>query len=301
MNGLDLDLMIFPIPVYLSFIVDVPAIVTIHDLEHRKKPAFKEATAGGRWEYREYGCKKIVEKATRVLVDSETTKKDLIRFYHAKPNKVIVLKYVFSSNLSLKFTQKEIVKIKNILKIPKKYVFYPAKFWPHKNHINLVKALKILKRNGKKVNLVLTGSKIADFSSYDLVMNYVAKNKLLNQVKYCGYVSDLEMSYLYKNAMCMVMPTFFGPTNIPVYEAWKMGTPVLYSDIQGCRDQLGDAGLLIDPSDPKDIAQKIWRVYINSKLRKTLSKKGKIRLDQWSEKKFVETIRNVINDYEVNG
>ena len=34
------------------------------------------------------------------------------------------------------------------------------------------------------------------------------------------------------------MPTFFGPTNIPVLEAWALGCPVLTSDIRGIREQV---------------------------------------------------------------
>ena len=49
------------------------------------------------------------------------------------------------------------------------------------------------------------------------------------------------MSCLYAGATGVVLPTFFGPTNIPVIEAWAMGVPVLTSDIRGIREQCGDA------------------------------------------------------------
>ena len=51
------------------------------------------------------------------------------------------------------------------------------------------------------------------------------------------------------------MPTFYGPTNIPPLEAFKLGTPVIYPDLDGLRDQLEGAGLLVDLHDPETLSK----------------------------------------------
>jgi glycosyltransferase involved in cell wall biosynthesis len=94
------------------------------------------------------------------------------------------------------------------------------------------------------------------------------------------------------------MPTFLGPTNIPVLEAWSMGTPVIYSNIRGCREQLGNAGLLINPYSPRDIADKIEKIYTHPKLAMELVRKGKIKIKQWTFKDFTRRIKEIIDIYE---
>lgn len=293
-----LDLMFFPIPIYLSSMIKTQTVVSILDLEHLFKGKFKEATAGGRWEYREFGYRKIVQKAWRIFVDSEKSKKDLNDYYGASQS--IVLKYISPSDLKENLSAYDIKKMNSKFNLKNKYVFYPAKFWPHKNQINLIKAVEILRKNNIPIDLVLTGSPNADFSTFDFIQKYIKDNKLKNIVKYFGYVTYNELSFLYQNALCMAMPTFFGPTNIPVYEAWRMKTPVIYSNIDGCREQLGDAGILINPNRPEEIAKAIEKLYKDNKLRLTLISRGTERLSEWTEKDFRDKISQIIEEYGNN-
>jgi glycosyltransferase involved in cell wall biosynthesis len=293
-----LDLMFYPTSSNLSFLCDTPSVVAIHDVMHRVRPEFKEVSAGGRWENREYGFQNISKKAFRILVDSEVGKQNVVKYYRTGTKKVIVLPFLPPSYLDSKMSESQARRVCDKLKLPGKFIFYPAKFWPHKNHRNLIKALNILKKQGVKINLVLTGSKEADFSTYNEVFDLILRYKLKSQIYYLGYVSDKEISAIYKTAEAMVMPTFFGPTNIPILEAWVMGTPAITSDIRGCRNQLGDAGLLINPQNPSDIAEKIRKVYNNKNLRKELSLRGKRRLKLWTFRRLTQRISEIIKDFE---
>jgi len=292
-----LDIIFFPSLTYLSFLVDIPSVVTVYDLGHRNKPKLKEATAGGRWEYREYGLINVSRKAYKIFVDSDTLRENLKRYYKTKTDKIVVLPYIPPSYLNTKIITKREKSLRKKLNLPDSYIFYPAKFWPHKNHINLIKAVKQLRIKHTDVRLILTGSKAADYSTFEEVMKFIKKNNLEKDIIYLGYVNNEELSIIYKYATAMVMPTLLGPTNIPVYEAWAMGTPVLYSDIAGCREQLGNAGLLINPKNPKDIADGILKVYTSPKLRKDLTRKGRERLKLWDNKDFEGTIAGVLKDF----
>ena len=77
------------------------------------------------------------------------------------------------------------------------------------------------------------------------------KYNLEDQVRFTGFVSNEEINYLYSQSLALVMPTYFGPTNIPPLEAFKLNVPVLYSDLPGLRDQVNDAALLLNLNDPK--------------------------------------------------
>lgn len=295
----NLDLMFYPTSSDLSFLSSVPAVVTVHDLQHRLNPQFKEVSAGGRWEYREYGFINIAKKAFRVLVDSQVGKKQMHGFYPESKGKVVVLPYLTPSYLDGSYDKKTEDGVSRKYSLPKDYVFYPSKFWPHKNHKNIIKALNYLKRKrNKKVNLVLTGSKDADFSSYGDIKKLIANLDLEDQIFYLGYVSNLELSVIYKKASALVMPTYFGPTNIPVLEAWYMGTPVIYSDIEGCREQLGNAGLLVNPDDHRDIGEKMLKIFEDRELAKKLVVRGKKRLQIWKREDFINKIGGILDSFE---
>ena len=297
-DDLNLDLIFYPTSSNLSFLANTPAIVTVHDLQHRLNPQFPEVSAGGRWEHREYGFININKNAYRILVDSIIGKEDWLKFYPTKSERVVVLPYLPPSDMETNLKPSLIRQTVKDLNLPSHFIYYPAKFWPHKNHLNLLKSLVYLKKKGKKVNLVLTGSKEADFSSYKEVEHYAKKNHISEQIHYLGLVTKTQLSVLYKLADALVMPTFFGPTNIPVLEAWIMGTPVVYSNIRGCREQLGNAGLLVDPKKPKEISTAITQIYAkNQHIRQKLVKNGRIRVLLWTQEGFTDRISAIIKDF----
>jgi glycosyltransferase involved in cell wall biosynthesis len=292
-----IDLVFYPTSSDLSFLSAIPAVVTVHDLQHRLNPRFKEVSAGGRWEYREYGYQNISKKAYRILVDSAIGSDDMLTFYPKSKGKVVILPYLAPSYINPNISSGVISRVKQKYSLPNKYIFYPAKFWPHKNHKNLIWALNILNKQGRKINLVLTGSKNADFSSFDEVMRIVKTNGLDHRVFYLGLVTNEELSVIYKLATVLAMPTYFGPTNIPVLEAWTMGIPVIYSDIRGCREQLGDAGLLINPRSSKDIADKILKIYTQPELASELVMRGLNRTGRWTFTDFSSRVAKIIRDF----
>ena len=57
----------------------------------------------------------------------------------------------------------------------------------------------------------------------------------------------------------MVMPSYFGPTNMPPLEAFAMKTPVVVSDLPGIRDQVGEAALLVEPENPKALSEEQFK------------------------------------------
>lgn len=294
-EDLKLGLMLFPAGAKYAPYVTVPYISTIYDLEHRKHPNFPEVSKKGTWWSREHYYRLLTATAKFILVDSPTGKDDVINYYAMSPEKIIVLPYLPPNYLRPDLSKDEAVLILKKFDLPEQFIFYPAQFWPHKNHLNLVKAMAILRQRGIKIAVAFCGSKKDEWGEYGKVMRFVKDNNLDDSVFYLGYVDNDQISALYVLAQAMVMPTFFGPTNIPVLEAWKMGCPVLYSNIPGCADQLGDAGLLFNPTDPVDIADKI-EVILKSddSFRDGLIKKGKERLGGWNYSDFSGKIKELI-------
>ncbi len=294
------DLLFFLTTDYRAVLAGVPFVATIHDLAHIFCPQFPEVSINGIKQFRDYSFSQVAKKAYRVLSDSEIGREDIAHYYKVDINRVVPLQLVPPNYLKEDQNSGDLLVVKEKFNLPEKFLFYPAQFWPHKNHINIVRAISELKKQGILVNVAFTGDKKEDYGEYNKVFNYVKENNLSEQVFYLGYVSNLEISALYKLAVALIMPTFFGPTNIPILEAWKMGCPVIYSGIRGCKDQAGDAALLVDPTDCFDMAEKIKSIWSDNDLRISLVKKGSERLIKWTYNDFKYRIYEIIKSFEVD-
>ena len=176
-----------------------------------------------------------------------------------------------------------------------KYVFYPAQFWAHKNHVYLLEGLFILEQKyGLKISAIFSGD---DKGNKKYVENHAKKLKLEDRIHFVGFVKNEEIVELYKQSIALVMPSYFGPTNLPPLEAFQLGVPVLYSDQPGLRDQVGDAALLMDLKDPNSMALHLKQLIENEQLREQLIKLGYVRLKHFDSYDRVEILKNIIQDF----
>lgn len=296
-----IELMIYPVTSPLSFETDIPYIIAIHDLQHRLQPEFPEVSANGEWEKREYVYRNGSCKAMMILADSEAGKEDIARFYGkygVKSEKIKVLPYLPASYLQTQDLLKEKRKVSKLFNLPKNYLFYPAQFWPHKNHLRIVKALGLLKKSKHlDIPIVFCGLNSGEIrnNTYEEMMSEASKLEIDNNIYYLGYVKDEDMSGLYASAKALIMPTFFGPTNIPVLEAWQFNCPVLTSDIHGIREQVGDAAVLVNPRSISDIAAGIYRLCTDKELRQKLTKNGKQRRNLYKFNDFYDRFEKILD------
>lgn len=291
----NVDIMIFPQPYMLAAQLDMPIIAPIHDMGHKLIPQFPEFSKRWAYENKEYLCSQMAKKVHAILVDSEMSKEDIMRYYNTPKERIVVLPFLPPNYLHEKITENEKTKCASTFHLPKKFLFFPAQIWPHKNHLNLFKAISILKTKGEKIHLVLTGGKQEKWGAYEEAMNFAKETKIDSQIQYLGYVENENISVLFCLATAFINPTYLGPTNIPIMEAWKMGCPVLHSDVRGYREQAGDAALFFDPDNAEDIAEKINSLWHNEGIRNQLIKNGKKRLELWTENDFINTLNATIN------
>ena len=257
-------------------------IQPVHDLMHRYEPGFKEIQSSYR--HREVVFSSRARIADVILVDSELGKKQYLESYCGKKNrnlKIEVLLFVASVT-----SKKE-----EYVETPPKYIFYPAQFWEHKNHNNLLKAIKILRERIPDIYLILVGS---ERNSMRKVRRMIQENSLTNHVSILGFISDEQIKYLYRHAVALVMPTYFGPTNIPPLEAMELGCPVIVSNKYAMCEQVGDAGLLCDPDSPEDIANCIMQVWGNEEKRKDMIVKGYEQCRKWTRKDFKRLVAKIV-------
>jgi glycosyltransferase involved in cell wall biosynthesis len=159
--------------------------------------------------------------------------------------------------------------------IDRYFLLYPAQLWPHKNHVLLLLMLDILrKKHGQNLQLVLTGSNRGNFP---FLTHKIAQLGLQNRVVLAGFVSQPDLVALYQKAVALVYPSFFGPENFPPMEAFALGCPVIAAQIPGAKQQMEDAAILLDPTDPELWSQAVMLLRQDAELRQSLISKGKKR------------------------
>ena len=104
------------------------------------------------------------------------------------------------------------------------------------------------------------------------------------------------MSALYSEAAGLAMPTFFGPTNIPVLEAFAVGCPVLTSDIRGIREQTDGAAILVDPRNSEAIADGLRRLLTSSDEREALVRRGREVLSKYTPEDYRRILKRALAD-----
>lgn len=282
------DLWIFPSQDVRSYQFPVPALVSIHDLMHRYERRFPEAASG--WEYlnREHWFRNICRWAKGVLVDSERGRQQVIESYGMPVERIHILPYISPKYMRTGQTPPD---FDSRYSLPAKFIFYPARFWAHKNHKNLVMAISKLKSDLPDLKLVLAGAKD---NAYDSVIDLVRELGLIDDVIFLGYVPDADMPELYRRARALVMPTYYGPTNIPPLEAFTAGCPVAISGIYGMPEQVGDAALLFDPDSVDEIAGSIRMLWTDDRLCSVLTEKGRKHVENWGQSHFNERMREIV-------
>jgi glycosyltransferase involved in cell wall biosynthesis len=282
------DLWIFPSHEALTYQVPVPSLSAMHDLMHRYECHFPEVLDHNMYKKREWAYGNICKWAKGLLVDSKVGKQQVIDSYRIPSEKIHVLpfippKYIYTKYASDGFEKR--------YTLPSKFIFYPACFWEHKNHKGFIQAAALLKDAIPDLHIVFVGSKK---EGYQGIHELVEKFKLTRNIHFLGYVPDIDMPEFYRRARAMIMPTFFGPTNIPPLEAIALGCPAAVSDIYGAREQMGDVVLYFNPLLPQEIAATIKQLWEDDHLCTMLSKRGLLRSAQWNQTQFNQRLRKIL-------
>jgi glycosyltransferase involved in cell wall biosynthesis len=267
---------------------------TIHDLMHRYEPGFPEVSAFGRGRHRDRHFERVCARARALLVDSEVGRRHVHEAYGFPVEAIFPLPYIAPRYM---YGPHRSASPAPAYELPERFVFYPAQFWAHKNHLRLIEAVRRLRAELPDLKLVLAGSKK---NGYAAVEHKVKSGGLEDVVQFLGFVPESDLPMLYRRAVALVLPTFFGPTNIPPLEAFVAGCPVAASRIYGMPEQLCDAALFFDPLSVDDIADAVRRLWTDDVLRGKLRARGRARIAAWGTPQFNQRFATIV-DALVNG
>ena len=233
----------------------IPAVVTIPDLQHVALPeCFERADLAERLRK----LRPSAAYAARVLTNSEHSKRDLLRAYHLPDEHVVVTHLDCARAFREPSSRAAVKRVRERHGLPSQFALFPANAWPHKNHRGLFLAWATYReRYGPPPLLVLTGVP-ADRS--DWLHSELVTHGLGELVLHLGYVDSADMPALYDAATMVVFPSLFEGFGIPVVEAMRRGRPLIASNAASIPEVAGDSAWLVDPRDPRALAEAVHAV-----------------------------------------
>jgi glycosyltransferase involved in cell wall biosynthesis len=214
----------------------------------------------------------IMEQSSDINIEGLKRERDRLK----KELEKIEAQIISIPNISSKLIgRKKNYLINNVKKkydIKNNFYFYPAQFWEHKNHIIILKCIQKLKKKGINLYFIFCGR---DKGNLKFIRKKISEYKINSNIKILNYIEDEDVWALYKLSKALVMPTYFGPTNIPPVEAGSLNVPVIYSSY--LKNHGKNAALYFDPDSEDDLI-KALKDLDSIKLKKKLLIAGKRRL-----------------------
>ncbi|MCA2969805.1 MAG: glycosyltransferase [Acidobacteriaceae bacterium] len=276
----DFDLYFCPLLVLEPLVVEKPSAVMMPDVQHEFFPEFFDP-AVLQWRRQTYGPTAL--NCDVLFTLSEHAKETIVEKFRVNPDKIRVIHLDADAEFKRPLPAAATPAF-SALGLPERYLYFPANFWPHKNHANVLQALRRVLDAGADLQLVLSGSP-ADFGRVEREIDRLG---LRNSVRMLGYVNKALIPEIYQHALALLFTTKFEGFGIPLLEAFHCGCPAITSNSGSCLEVAGDAAVLVDPLDPASIAGGILRLAGDGALRAELVAKGRERAKQFSWQKAVE-------------
>ena len=233
--------------------------------------------------YHRYYVPQVLKQAQHIICNSQATANDIIQFYQIPSHKITPI-LLAGDNSHFQF-----------LNLPiRNYFLYIGRQDPYKNLQRLITAFSALP-NRNDYELWLAGpydqrySPLLEIQTQELGISHL--------VKFLNYVSYDELPIIINQALALVFPTLWEGFGLPVLEAMACGTPVITSNISSLPEVAGDAAILINPYNAREITAAMQAIINDSELRKQLSEKGLKRANQFSWEKTGLATVDVLKQY----
>jgi glycosyltransferase involved in cell wall biosynthesis len=228
----------------------------------------------------------------KIIVVSESTKKDLIT-YTATKSDVIRVIHLGCKDSGRNISEKEIHVIKKKYCLPDKYILFLGVIEPRKNIANLIRAFDIFHRVHRDFSLVIAGKK---GWHYNNVFYLAKKYRLDEKIIFPGYVDENDKDILIKGSKIFVYPSVYEGFGLPVLEAMKLGVPTIANDGSSIKEFAQGGALLIDTMYPQKIFEALSALVNDRHMYKEISEKSTLLSKKFTwEKTADRTIKEYLS------
>src|SRR5882757_530103 len=229
-------------------------------------------------------------KADKIISVSHDATRIAVERLNLPPSQVATVYHGFRTDFHRVEDPERRARARERYKLPEKFILYVGRIYPMKNVRGLVEAFAKL-RDRVPHSLVICGIKHyktePDFAAID-------KYSLHDRVIPTGFVEEEDLPVLYSMADAFVLPSLYEGFGIPLLEAMACGCPIVTSTQGSCPEVVDGAGVLVNPRDPADIAEGIYKILNDRDLAAELVRKGYQRVAQFSWEKCARETLDVI-------
>jgi len=270
------------------------AIITIHDLAWKY---FPDMYSPAELRLQDLSIRRAIKQEAEIIVYSSSTVRDLQKFYKINKNKLHFVPMGFGNLFNNKnrdsqtsrHVQGDTLNQTNShlsVKTKQPYLLFVGRIELRKNMTNLIEAYTML-RSERKINhkLLLVGK---PGFGYEKIKLAIEKSKYKDDIIETGFVSDKDLSQLYKNASIFVFPSFYEGFGFPIFEAYSAKIPVITSNTSSMPEVAGKGAILVNPKKPFEIAAAMSQILNKPQLREKLIREGQSQLKHYSWQQCAE-------------
>lgn len=252
-------------------------ISTLHDISYIKCP--KSYSPAFRVLYR-VEIPIVLKRSLEIFTVSDFSRHEIENYYGLNPARIEIV----SNAVSQIFHERTTAPSRR-----RPYFLAVGSLAPHKNFGTLIEAFSILKSRCNDSRLVVVGGNANSFADASL------EGESIQGLTMAGRVNDQGLAELYQGACAFVFPSTYEGFGIPPLEAQASGCPVIASRAASIPEVLGDSALYFDPESAADIASTMEQVWIDSRLRGELSRRGMLNAKRFSWESSAKKVSKILD------
>jgi len=263
-----------------SVFCPVPYVLTLHDvifMENTTKSKSWYQRLGAI--YRQWNVPIAVRNASSVVTVSIYESGQILQHF---PDTRNTIRVVYNAAANIFFKQLPVPLSPKFKNLPPHYFLFLGNTDPKKNTDNVIRSY-IQYRQELRGELPLI---IGDYPRKLVEKLMIRENAghLLKDVISMGYITQFELSFLYKKATAFLYPSLRESFGIPIIEAMASQCPVITSETSSMPEIAEGAALLIDPYNPDEIASAMYKIESNEVVRYNLVSSGTLRANEFGWK-----------------
>jgi alpha-1,3-rhamnosyl/mannosyltransferase len=279
----------------LPFLTPGPLVVTLHDLKYLARPDFFPRLSGARRLVMRAMMLAAVRKARRVIVDSESTHRDVLHILRADPSKLRVVPLGVEAHYFNPPTPSEAQVVRETYGLEGDYILCVAERRPHKNLPALIRAFNILRKEHgyTQLELALAGAAYQDYREPERTAQALG---LSDAVRFIDRPPDAHLPALYAGARAFALLSEYEGFGLPVLEAMACGVPVVAANATSLPEVVGDAGRLVQPNDAGQVAAALDALLRDGPQREDAIARGKAQARRFTWKATAMTTLQVYQE-----
>jgi glycosyltransferase involved in cell wall biosynthesis len=248
----------------------VPAIVTVYDLSFLTHP--KAHTRISR-SYLRLMAPWAARRARLVLTISEHSRREIVRWLGIPAERVRVV-YPGVEPVFRPLDPATVAAFRAAQHLDGPWALFVGTLEPRKNVERLLEALATVRRSGQPLRLLIAG---APGWGRERLRERCGALGLGDAVRFTGYLPGPDLPLWYNAVDIFVYPSLYEGFGLPPLEAMACGTPVISSNAASLPEVVGDAGLLVEPTDVDALADALRTLVGEPCLRAELRRRGLAR------------------------